>query len=305
MTKRFVGNLVLVGFLLIVVSGCGQSVSDPANPSQDHSDRTEPSDRTVIRYGHVPSISASERLDQLQPLKNYLEKKLPIELKIEFSEDYGQVVEQINNGSYDFVTFGPLSYVEAQQQGKLVPLVKPIRFGKTHYRSIIFSHKQSDIESVSDLKGKNFAFVDRKSTSGYLFPKAYLKEQGIDIETDLSGYTFMGSHSNVVVGIWLQKYSAGAVYDDPRKDHDKSSQIVENTKVIARTQKIPNEPWAFQKEFVSKHDELTDRIQSLLVALDKSGPSQRRILERLEIDGFAKAKDRDYKIIRKYQEYLK
>jgi phosphonate transport system substrate-binding protein len=302
---RSVRSLVAVLLAAFLVVSCGGGTGNGTDQTEDGDQIPEDGERVVVNFGHVPSISSSEKLTQLEPLKEYLESELPVQIQIQFAEDYSTVIERVNRGEYDFVTFGPLSYVEAEQQGDIVASLMPVRFGNTHYRSLIITNTNSGVDEVGDLEGKQFAFVDRKSTSGYLFPSAYLKKNGVDPEEDLGGYSFMGSHSNVVVGVWLERYAAGAIYDDARQAHDQAERIMEETKVIARTDKIPNEPWAFRKGFREKHPELVKQMRQLLLDLDTSGPAQKRILDSLGIDGFAPAEDSDYDVVREYQQTLK
>lgn len=290
---------LLTGFFLV---GCGE------NTPEDTTDRPPKlpngESRVVVNFGHVPSVSSSEKLSQLEPLEDYLESKLPIDIQIRFAQDYSEVIERVNNDEYDFVTFGPLSYVSSAEQGNVVPALKPIRFGDTSYRSIIFTAKDSGVKALEDLENKTFAFVDKKSASGYLFPRAYLMKHGINPDQDLSGYFFRGSHSNVVVSVWLGDYAAGAVYDDAREDQDNAERIVEETRVLARTDPIPNEPWIFRKGFVEKHPELVEKITQLMLNLNKSASREQRILERLGVDGFILASDTDYDTVREYQDFL-
>jgi len=293
------GLLAVVTVLLL--SACGGPSSD-----QNQSPPASPDDgsRPVVNFAHVPSISASEKLDQLEPLKQYLEEELSIEFRIHFAEDYSSVVDRLNQGDYDFATLGPLSYVNAAREGNLDVALQPIRNGDTTYRSILFTSKNSSVKVLSDLEGKRFAFVDQHSASGYLFPRAYMMKHGIDPDQDLSSYSFMGSHTDVVIGVWLEKYAAGAVYEDAREDQTNAESILSETQVIARTDPIPNEPWVFREKFKQEHPQLIEGIKQLMFTLDTSGPEQQNVLDRLEIEGFNEATDSDYDSVREYLQYV-
>ena len=292
---------LFLGLSVLLLSACGESSPPPSespeNPPEDEA-------RMVVTFAHVPSVSASEKLDQLLPLKEYLEERLSIEFRIEFAEDYSQVVERLNHGDYDFATLGPFSYVRAARDGNLEVALQPIRNGDTRYRSILFTSKQSSVKQLSDLRGKDFAFVDRSSASGYLFPRAYMMKHGINPEQDLASYRFMGSHTDVVVGVWLGKLAAGAVYEDARTDQSNANSILEETRVIARTDPIPNEPWVFRKQFTAKHPQLVKEIKQLMLDLKSSGPQEKTILDRLRIDGFVDASDSEYDTVRDLLQYL-
>src|SRR5207244_6062947 len=85
--------------------------------------------------------------------------------------------------------------------------------GSSTYRGIIVTRKDSGIKSIADLKGKRFAFVDPKSASGYVYPRAMLIEKGIDPETFFSETIFAGSHDRVIAAVLNRRVDAGAIYD--------------------------------------------------------------------------------------------
>ncbi len=294
-------SLLLTVTLALFLAGCPTEEEPPEVYEELGIDGEE---RVVIEYGHVPSISASERRAELRPLEEYLEENLPVEFSINFDSDYGSVIEKIKEGEYNFATFGPMSYVEAAREKAVTPAVKPLRFGEESYKSLLLAHEDSDIYEPEDFRGRSFAFVDEKSASGYLFPYAFLKDQGIDPQADLGVTSFLGGHTDVVAAVWLENYAGGAVYDDARQDMDNPERVIENTRVVAKTPPIPNEPWAFRAEFVEQYPELVEEIISLLVGLEDEGPSGKRILDSLGISGFTRAEDADYDVVRDLEDYL-
>jgi len=53
-------------------------------------------------------------------------------------------------------------------------------YGRSMSRGVILVRKDSGINSIRDMKGKRFAFVDKATTAGYLSPLAYFKKMGIE-----------------------------------------------------------------------------------------------------------------------------
>lgn len=294
---------VLVGLIILVIVAVWFWGIPWKKEAEAPQEVAEEDVRAVVNYGHVPSISASERYDELAPLRNYLESELNIKFNIKFAGGYEEVIEKVDSGDYDLVTFGPLSYVQAAKEGIAEVVLKPVRYGSVSYRSLIFTHRDSGIDEIEDLRGRSFAFVDRDSTSGYLFPRAYLQKEGIDVGQDLST-GFSGSHTEVVMNVWLQTYDAGAIYDDARGDVGASEQVLEETKILAKTSDIPNEPWTFRKKFMEEHPELSTEIIGKMKNLNEIGAQGKDILDSLGIDSFKEASDEDYDIIREYRKYL-
>jgi len=79
------------------------------------------------------------------------------------------------------------------------------------YEMEIIVPADSAIKTVADLKGKNFAFSDPNSNSGYKAPAALLRSEfGLEAEKDYKP-AFSGKHDNTVLGVANKDYDAGAV----------------------------------------------------------------------------------------------
>jgi phosphonate transport system substrate-binding protein len=76
---------------------------------------------------------------------------------------------------------------------------------------VIFTKKGSGIESLEDLRGVDFAFVDPASTSGHLAPKTALIKAGINPDEEMNTI-FAGSHPSAVLAVWNDQVPAGATY---------------------------------------------------------------------------------------------
>ena len=107
----------------------------------------------------------------------------------------------------------------------------------------------TDINNLSDFKGKTFAFVDPASTSGHLYPKSLLLSKGFDPKTFFSRAVFVGSHNAVVLSILKGEVDGGASYDDARSAVAKSfPEVFDKVKVVSYTKKIPNDVVAVRKD---------------------------------------------------------
>ena len=83
--------------------------------------------------------------------------------------------------------------------------------GDFGYEMEIIVPSDSAVKTVSELKGKTFAFTDPNSNSGYKAPSALLKSEfGLEAEKDYKP-AFSGKHDNTVLGVANKDYDAGAV----------------------------------------------------------------------------------------------
>ena len=84
------------------------------------------------------------------------------------------VIEAMRTGKADMAYFGPLSFCLAYERAGAEPIgmiAKDKDKKNATYKSVLVtSSKNTDINSIQDIKGKTMAFVDPNSTSGNLDP---------------------------------------------------------------------------------------------------------------------------------------
>ncbi|HJX85732.1 MAG TPA: phosphate/phosphite/phosphonate ABC transporter substrate-binding protein, partial [Candidatus Angelobacter sp.] len=90
----------------------------------------------------------------------------------------------------------------------VVPLVQ--RASDLQFHSLFITGTNSSINSLKDLKGKNFAFGDINSTSGHLMPYAEMKQAGIDVDADLH-FRYTPSHPATAKAVESGAVDAGAL----------------------------------------------------------------------------------------------
>jgi phosphonate transport system substrate-binding protein len=129
--------------------------------------------------------------------------------------DYTAVINGVRQGAIDIANLGPFAYVIAKDGGAHIVAVaaRVSKKGDTPgYRSYGIVPSASPIESLAGFRGKKICFVDKKSTSGYLYPKAALAEVGINVDKDAS-VVFAGSHDSSALAVAKGQCDAGFAYD--------------------------------------------------------------------------------------------
>src|ERR1051326_4652563 len=169
----------------------------------------------TINVGMVPDAGATQvSVKEKEPLKAYLEQKLGRPVNLIIPTSYNATVEALGNGSLDFAYLGGLTYVKAHARYGVVPLVQ--RSSDLQFRAYFITASQSGIHSLSDLKGKTFAFGDINSTSGHLMPYLEMRQAGVDPDTAMK-YRYTGSHPATAKAVESGAVEAGAldetVYD--------------------------------------------------------------------------------------------
>lgn len=257
-------------------------------------------DPEVLRWVLIPAEEAALELELFKPIGEYLEEVLGIPVEMTICSDYTAVVQAVKFGHAEMARFGPFNYVLATTQTEVEALVRGVKksTGKDAYYSLIITHRRSDIESLEDLKGGTFAFVDPASTSGGLVPSTELIKAGFDLETDLAETFYAGSHGAVILAVKGRKVDAGACADNRLLDAIESDAIKEwEIVVVHRSPPICNSPIAVASGL---SEELKAKIRKAFINM----PKDLALNYGTKCLGFVEAKDEDYDPIREIAEAL-
>jgi phosphonate transport system substrate-binding protein len=140
---------------------------------------------------------------------------------------------------------------------------------------MIVTRKDSKLHKLEDLKGKRFAFVDEKSTSGYLYPRVMFKKKKINTATYFKETYFAGNHQAAIMDVVNKKADAAAVFSDDTKGkksawHKFSPDTVKNQFVIWASEPIPNDPFCVRLDFYDKYPRMTHDLMFALIDLKDS-----------------------------------
>lgn len=257
-------------------------------------------DPKVLRWVLIPAEEAALELELFGPIGEYLEEVLEIPVEMTICSDYTAAIQAIKFGHAEMARFGPFAYVLATTQTEVEALVRGVKksTGKDAYYSLIITHRRSDIESLKDLKGGTFAFVDPVSASGGLVPSTEFIKAGFNLETDLAETFYAGSHGAVILAVKGRKVDAGAVADNRLKDAIESGVIKEwEIVVIHRSPPICNSPIAVRSDL---SESLKQRIKEAFLNM----PKDLALNYGCKTLGFVEAKDEDYDPIREIAEAL-
>jgi len=170
-----------------------------------------------FEIGFFGGEDAEEVLNDSEPLRVFIEERLGIPVRATTGTSYSAVIEAMRAERVDAMEVGPFSYCLAVQEAQAEALAlgvisreDPAVYDETreaHYFSVIVTKKGNGIETVDDLRGKDFNFVDPASTSGHLMPKTLLVQLGLDPDNEMDAI-FAGSHPTAVLPVWSGQSTA-------------------------------------------------------------------------------------------------
>ncbi len=141
---------------------------------------------------------------RLTAYKTYIGKATGLPVKLYESSDYNGTIQALSSGQVDIATIAGGGYANVDAQiGDLAQPILTVRQaeGDIGYYSGLLVMASSPYRSIQDLKGKTLGYVDFNSTSGYLYPRAVMRDQGIDPDTYFGRSSFAGGHTQAVMAL--------------------------------------------------------------------------------------------------------
>ena len=247
----------------------------------------------TFRLGIIPSENGQETLKQFAPLVAYLEESMKVKVEPFVATDYNAVVEAMRSNHIDAAMFGPFSYImAAERAGAKVCVVRVGESGAPTYNSYFITYKGSGIKTLSDLKGKNLAYTDPGSTSGYLVPAKVLLDNGMTSQSFASVIYSNGQDASLLA-VKNKQVDAAAIDEMTYNRAIKKGIITKDEVPIFYTcPPIPQSPFAVSKDI---DPELK---QQFVAAMTKVHELRPEVLKPLSASKYVTATDDNFQLIR-------
>lgn len=251
-----------------------------------------------VKLYFTPSVDAETITTNSKEFIQFLEEETGLYFETGIPTNYVAVVEAFGSGRADIGAMNSFGYLMAHEKYGTKALLRVIRHGVDYYQGQIVAHVDSGIESVEDLDGKSFAFTDPSSTSGYMFPLKMMKEANVDLDNEV----FAMKHDNVITMIYQGQVDAGATYysapdeqgnirDARQRVKTQFPDVEDKVKIIAITDKIPNDPFVFRKDLPK---EVSDKFIKAIKKFIETEQGKEIFRNIYSVDGLIDATDADY-----------
>nr|WP_320026346.1 phosphate/phosphite/phosphonate ABC transporter substrate-binding protein [uncultured Acetobacterium sp.] len=245
--------------------------------------------KNEIIFGINPFTSPENIKTMYVPILNGVFKKIGYKVRTMIVKDYDALSEGMKEGIIDVAWFSPFAYVNAHEKIGIEPLVTPRVYGKVSYNGCIITRKDSGITNLSGLNGRNFAYVDEGSASGYLYAQHSIKSEGLNPKTIFGKTAYLGSHDSVIKAVLSREYDAGATYNEALEEAEKNGVNVAELMIIAKTPDIPKDAIAVNTKLPK---EFGDLLKQAFVEYVKA-PNIKS-----PVEGFVESDDAKYDVIR-------
>jgi len=248
--------------------------------------------QAVLKVSAIPDEAPTELQRKFAPLGAYLEKE--IGMKVEFTPvtDYAAVVEGLAARKLDLVWLGGFTFVQARlRTGTAIPIVQ--REEDRIFTSKFIANAAAGINTLADLKGKNFSFGSVSSNSGHLMPRYFLLQNTLNPEKDFKRVAFSGAHDATALQVESGKVEAGvlnaSVWD----------KMVQEKKVdVSKVKVIYTTPTYFDYNWTVRGDldpVLTKKLTDAFLKLDGKNPVHKEIMDLQRASKFITTNADNYK----------
>lgn len=140
--------------------------------------------------------------------------------------------------------------------------------GRFGYTLQLFTHADSDIQEVKDLKGKRVAHTSPTSNSGNQAPRALLPDMGIVPGEDYE-VVYSGSHDQSMLGVVAQDYDAAPVASEVvERMADRGLYDEDDVRLIFESDRFPTTSYNYAHDLAP---ELVKKIKEAFFTFDFAG----------------------------------
>ncbi|WP_286190278.1 phosphate/phosphite/phosphonate ABC transporter substrate-binding protein [Labrenzia sp. R4_2] len=196
-----------------------------------------------LTLAFIPQENPEKLLGDIKVITGWLSEQMGVPVTGFVTFDHAAAVEALRNGDADISFMGALPFVLAEDQLGAVPLLSEVYRGQPSYSGRVFVRKDSGIETLADLKGRDIAFADPVSESGYIYPMDLFVREGLiadaaDADSFFGRKFFAGGYQQAMQAManGLVDAAGASQYADLLLTPDQQSEI----KVLAESEQIPS-----------------------------------------------------------------
>jgi len=256
----------------------------------------------MLRISAIPD-QKPEKLNRLYGLvANELSKQLGVTVKYVPVTDYTAAVSAFRTGDLDLVWFGGLTGVQARLQKPGARVLAQRDIDASFHTIFIASTRSglkpvTNVQGLTELKGKRFTFGSESSTSGRLMPQYFLGKAGVKLSDFAGGAPgFSGSHDATIALVQSGAYQAGAVNEQVWLANLRSGKA-NRARVLAiwRTPGYPDYHWIGQPNLDQRFGKgFTTKLRGAILSWRPANPEQREVLQLFGAQQFTPVDSKAY-----------
>jgi phosphonate transport system substrate-binding protein len=233
---------------------------------------------------------------------------VPMEVIVPQSE--AEVLAAFAAGRADVAWLATPAYLLASERHGVQARWRGLRQGMSDYRgqwlvqadAVRQERDLAPLRALEDIENTSVGYTDPHSTTGYLFPRAMLRQAGVRPASE----TLMGGDAQAVLAVYRGEVDAVATFWAlPRSDATPGDarvliatahpDVFARVKVLRLSDPIPNDPIVYRRDLDRA---LTERLSLVLVELGRSDEGRSLLQSLYGINGLTPTQDSDYDGVR-------
>jgi phosphonate transport system substrate-binding protein len=294
---------ILGVMLAVALTGCASGNSKQEDTAKE---------KLVVQF--VPTNNDGSMEAKAKPFAEYLSKKLDRPVEVTLATDYSTIVEAMASGQVDIGIMPPAAYVQAKDMDAAEAILTsqlgdydqetglPLEGQLTNtFKGEVLVRADSDLNELTDLKGKKIATLSPNSASGYIYPVAELKDAGVDPTTEAT-LTTVNDIPSEITAVLNGQMDAAFVFEGARNVFSSSfadNDLFKDLKVLYLTEgDIPNDAIAVKP---GMDEALKTEVKEVFLNMkeDEEGAEAMALWGH---QGYQEAADSAYDTIREYTE---
>ncbi|MEH7461052.1 phosphate/phosphite/phosphonate ABC transporter substrate-binding protein [Bacillus thuringiensis] len=288
-------RLFFIFFITLLAIGCQHDRSSSQivfSESEVQPVGSQDGKPSPVRIAISSVLSPTDTIMHYRKIADYIGEKLHRPVILIQRKSYNEISMLMINGGADIAILSTGAYITYKHVEGLEAIAMQERMGVPYYYGYVVVHRQNEISDINDLRGKNVAFTDPTSYSGYIFVRKKLAELSETPEHFFGRYVFTYNHESSL-GAVINKVVDAAAVDSLVFERTKrqNPELVKDLKIIAKTEPIgtgpvvvrsnlPDEEKKIIKEsFISMHEQepIKSAFQGLFI--DRFVPFEPKLYE--------------------------
>ncbi len=275
------GGILLLG--LVVAVGVG--IAMYGLPGEAPVDPYIPPTGEPIHLALAPIFDPDTLREEVEPLRRYLEERVDRPIELTVGDSYGRVASGVVEGTYDYGMLPPWAFLRTRESHpeELLPVATKVYDGSSTFEGLLLVSERSTAVTAADLAGGTLCYSDLGSTTGYLFPRGWLLQQGLDPDADFETRV-SGNHMEVLRDLIAGNCDLGGTYTGNYTAASSHDIPVAQLRILAVTGRSPHDTFVAGP---AAEPAVTERVRQALLAFHPPTHLGRERLGDLEqITGF-------------------
>lgn len=280
-------TLGLGGLLLTELCGCRTAAQSDAHRDQPLDALSPTGSAPAVLHVGITPTTGSETHALIRPMAEYLTGRLKRRVEAKTAASYDDLAPMLEREEVHVAIFSPAAFVKARAARLAgVPIATVTRNGSPTYLGYLVARGAPPAPTLDTFRGRRVAWVERSSTSGYLYPRELMRARGLDPTTFFGSEMFLRDHESSIRAVIAGQADIAATaspFLDP--DSDKSVPGSEALVVVAKTQRIP-------LDCVVVHEglerDLAKSLQRALFSLTNDAVASRELAKSWGLGGFVR-----------------